>query len=227
MGRSRQKKETFMIKEIFGPTIQGEGSQAGRKVLFVRFAGCNRWSGRPEDRASSACPFCDTDFYGGKKMSGPEIAQELVKLNKGHAPRLPVILSGGEPTLQIDEGLLVELRCWFGEIHLETNGSKAIPRPTMFKHITMSPKQSIEKTKLQYCHDLKLLYPFVNNEITLLNFLDFPAKNIYLQPIEEDGFFSKLSVLNRRLTTDYILQTVIPRKELKYSGQLHKLIEVK
>ena len=99
--------KTYTVKETFGPTIQGEGFSAGESVYFLRFSGCNKWSGREEDRASSACPFCDTDFFGGKKMSVQDITEELKELRtKGRSAKRILVISGGEPTLQIDEPLL-------------------------------------------------------------------------------------------------------------------------
>lgn len=226
MGHNREQRKTYQIKKIFGPTFQGEGSHVGRKVLFIRFTGCNRWNGRPETKAKSACPFCDTDFFKGKPKTIDDIVQRLIKLNGHHFPRLPVILSGGEPSLQVDEAFIIGLIEEFPEVHIETNGSKKLKRPKLFKHITLSPKQPIEQTKLQFCHDLKILYPFINNEITLEKFLEFPSKRVYIQPIEMDGFNSKLSVLNRVLTRDFIMNTNIPTKEIRLSAQIHKLMEI-
>ena len=160
-------------------------------------------------------------------MKKEEILEELERLNGPHRPRLPVVLSGGEPALQIDEPLLLEIKCLFREVHIETNGSLPLTRMSYFNHITMSPKQPLEETKLRYCHDLKILYPFINDDITVEKFLPYSALKIYISPIEEDGFYSEISRLNRRLAVDYLMKTYIPEREIRYSGQIHKLLEVK
>ena len=226
MGHTRDARPYYLIKKIFGPTFQGEGTHVGRKVLFVRFAGCNRWDGRAETKAASVCDFCDTNFRNGTRMTIRQIVEELIIKNGRHVPSLPVVLSGGEPSLQIDEAFLIGLLDSFPELHIETNGSRPLVRPRRYKHITMSPKQSREKTKLQFCHDLKLLYPFISKEITLVEFASFPSREIYIQPIESDGYNSELSKLNRDLTKEFVLNASIPHREIKISSQIHKLMEV-
>lgn len=226
MGHNRDARETYKIKKIFGPTIQGEGSHIGKKVLFIRFAGCNRWSGQAYHKPRSICSFCDTDFLGGREMTAEEILAELKRRNMGHHPALPVVFSGGEPTLQVDERLIVVLDDFFKDRHIETNGSRKLVRARSWKHISMSPKQSRERTKLQFCHDLKILYPYVSEEVTLPHFLDYPCKNIYLQPMELEGYNSKISKLNRDLTIDFIMKTVIKGRSIGLSAQIHKLLEV-
>ena len=171
----------YRIKEIFGPTLQGEGSMSGTPCFFVRFAGCNRWSGRVEDKASAVCKFCDTDFFGGRRMTSDEILAAL----KALSPQVKwVVLSGGEPTIQIDDPLLMLLSSQY-QLMLETNGSNAIGDLYLhFDHVTMSPKQSRAETKLERCDDLKILFPYISDEITLAKFMDFEYHERFLQPID-------------------------------------------
>ena len=226
MGSLRKARPFYKITRIFGPTIKGEGSHSGRKVLVVNFSGCNRWSGTLYTKNKSICSFCDSFFLSPKKMTARQIVDKLLEKNGNHLPRLPVVLSGGEPALQVDEKLMVELKESFSELHIETNGSKKLVFPRFFLNISLNPKQSIEKTNLKFCHDLKILYPFIHKDITLEKFMDFPSKNIYLQPIEEDGYFSAISHLNRKLTKEFLLKVSIPNKEVRISCQINKLMEV-
>ena len=125
--------KTYKVKEIFGPTIEGEGSKSGEVVFFLRLSGCNRWSGKEEDRADSICHFCDTDFLGGELLEKEAIVDRLLDMgsryyedshgNKIH-PRpfqLRVVISGGEPTLQMDYSLLRKLKESNFLIYVETN----------------------------------------------------------------------------------------------------------
>lgn len=208
--------KTYMIKEIFGPTLQGEGSHAGRPVKFLRFAGCNKWSGREADRAKSVCWYCDTDFVGGSRISAAEIIYELEKLG----PVKTVVISGGEPTLQLDVPLLEELRKFGYETHLETNGSNALGnRKSLINHITMSPKQEPELTKLEYCHDLKILFPYIRATITPEAFKYFFAENRFLQPVHSGDQYE--ANLARAVETLYTLTG------WRLSLQLHKILGVK
>ena len=165
----------YKVKEIFGPTIEGEGSKAGEVVLFLRLSGCNRWSGKEEDRADSICHFCDTDFFGGELLERETIVERLRERgeqyykdkdgNEAH-PRmfqLRVVISGGEPTLQMDYLLLRLLKESNFLIYVETNGSRRIDPKTLdlIDHLVVSPKQSEQLTKIKVCDDLKLLYPYL------------------------------------------------------------------
>ena len=205
--------------------IWGDGSYTGRKVLTVVFSGCNRWDGLPENRVSSVCSFCDADFFRGKRMQAKDILDDLLKRNGNITPKLPVILTGGEPGLQVDEKLVVHLRSFFYDLCIETNGSVRLKGGKHYKRVILSPKQSREETQQRWCNDLELLYPFINKDITLEKFLDFPCRRIFLRPIEEGGVYSKLSKLNRNLTRDFILNTNIPNKEIRCSFQIGKAMD--
>ena len=208
------------IKKIFGPTLQGEGTHAGLKVMFVRFAGCNRWSGREKDRAKSICHFCDTDFVGGQEMSEEEVADTLMAMSSCRH----VVLSGGEPCLQITNGFLEYLFDKGFNIHLETNGSVYMSREKRrcLYHISMSPKQGVTETNLTFCDDLKILYPFIDPLITPEKFKNFYHKNMWLQPIDEapEGHPDKTTI-NYQGARNYVLSSDL--HSLRLGGQNHKL----
>ncbi len=206
----------YWIKEIFGPTINGEGSKAGEVVKFLRFAGCNRWSGKPEHKAQSVCWYCDTDFVGGDSMLPEEIVLALEALG----PIKKVVISGGEATLQLDEEILDALISAGFRLYLETNGSRPLHYlRRYFEHVTMSPKQSFEKTKLESCDDIKLLFPYITDEITISNFDKFLANNKYLQPVEIEG--------NYQMNALRASEVLYHNPDWKMSVQLHKVIGVK
>jgi 7-carboxy-7-deazaguanine synthase len=133
---------TYRVKSIFGPTIQGEGLHAGMPCLFLRLAGCNAWDGRPETRAASACPYCDTDFRGGEALTWEQIDARLSALLPGGAPpTLGCVLTGGEPLLQADADLLARLGARFAWVDIETNGTRPCPPRPANVAISCSPKQ--------------------------------------------------------------------------------------
>jgi len=153
---------TYAVKEIFY-TLQGEGIHAGRPAVFCRFAGCNLWTGREQDRSSAVCKFCDTDFVGTDGTLGGKFAQscDLAKVISSLWP-VPsfknryVVLTGGEPLLQVDENLVKSLHAEGFEIAIETNGT-LLP-PTGIDWICVSPKQG-STLVLQKGSELKLVYP--------------------------------------------------------------------
>ena len=152
---------SYAVKEIF-LTLQGEGAQAGRAAVFCRFAGCNLWSGREEDRAAAVCTFCDTDFVGmdgpgGGRFAGAEaLAQAIERTWQGGARDRLVVLTGGEPLLQVDEPLIAALHARGFAIALETNGTIAVPPGVDW--ICVSPKA--DAPHAQTCgQELKLVYP--------------------------------------------------------------------
>jgi 7-carboxy-7-deazaguanine synthase len=135
----------YAVKEIFA-TLQGEGSRAGARSVFLRLAGCNLWDGRPEhrERGRGDCSaWCDTDFVGGRKLSSVEILKELnLAWGRGSGPW--VVISGGEPCLQLDEALVVALHDNGWKVAVETNGTIANPALAMADHVTVSPKRGGE-----------------------------------------------------------------------------------
>jgi 7-carboxy-7-deazaguanine synthase len=152
---------TYAVKEIF-LTLQGEGGQAGRAAVFCRFAGCNLWSGLERDRAAAVCTFCDTDFVGtdgpggGKFRTAADLAAAVAAAWAGPAEHRLVVLTGGEPLLQLDAALVQALHAAGFSIALETNGTLAAPAGVDW--ICVSPKADapLAQTSGQ---ELKLVYP--------------------------------------------------------------------
>lgn len=206
----------YKVKEIFGPTLQGEGSQAGTVVMFLRMTGCNRWSGRADDKADSICSFCDTDFLGGEMKTAGQIVVQLNYLSLGVKH---VVISGGEPLLQVDAALVKELITAGYKVHLETNGSIKIDDSfaNLFHHITVSPKQPFSETKLQWAHDLKILYPWIGDGISPEGFSTFRCAHRFIQPQWQDVVRS-----NQAQAVNEVLQ----RPNYRLSLQLHKILGV-
>ncbi len=165
----------YAIKEIFR-TLQGEGGQAGTPMVFVRFAGCNLWSGREEDRAEARCDFCDTDFVGGEHL---EIGQILARIEALSGPRW-ICFTGGEPALQLDRALVEAVRARGYRAAIETNGTVALDEIRPFiDWVCMSPKTA--DLKVSSGDELKLIYRGQSSEAILAyEKLDFD--HFFLQP---------------------------------------------
>ena len=175
----------YAIKEIFY-TLQGEGFHAGRPAVFCRFSGCNLWSGREADRATSICNFCDTDFVGtdgvngGKYRGADVLSAKIASLwPAGQPDNRFVVFTGGEPLLQMDAVLLDAMHARGFECAVETNGT--LEAPAGLDWITVSPK-STAPVKLKRASELKLVYP----QPTALpeRFANFPATHFFLQPMD-------------------------------------------
>ena len=207
----------YTVKEIYY-TLQGEGAQTGRAAVFLRFAGCNLWSGREADRASAVCRFCDTDFVGTDGPNGGKfaVARELAAAVKnqwaGAAGKFFVVCTGGEPLLQLDEALVNALHEAGFEIAIETNGT-LVP-PAGIDWITVSPKADADCV-LEKGDELKLIYPQVGAEPERYERLAF--RHFFLQPM--DG---PVREFNTQLAVAYCL--VHPQWRL--SLQTHKLIGI-
>jgi 7-carboxy-7-deazaguanine synthase len=179
---------TYSVKEMFY-TLQGEGTHAGRPAVFLRFAGCNLWSGREQDRASAICQFCDTDFIGtngeggGKFDDAHNLAHAVAALWPDLAQGVPyVVCTGGEPLLQLDTALIDALHAGGFEIAVETNGT--IAAPDGIDWICVSPKANAALAQ-QSGQELKLVYPqalAMPDRFTGLNF-----NNFFLQPMDVPG----------------------------------------
>jgi 7-carboxy-7-deazaguanine synthase len=208
---------TYAVKEIF-KTLQGEGAQTGRTAVFCRFSGCNLWSGREEDRATAVCQFCDTDFVGVDGSGGGrfETAQRLADAIKsvwGAAPaRRFVVLTGGEPLLQVDSALIDALHARRFEIAIETNGTHAVPAGLDW--ICVSPKAKAPLV-ITEGHELKLVYP--QPQLKPEEVADLEFRYFWLQPM--DG--PELSA-NTAAAVAYCLKN--PRWRL--SVQTHKVIGI-
>lgn len=176
---------SYAVKEIFY-TLQGEGAQAGRAAVFCRFAGCNLWSGREEDRATAACSFCDTDFVGtdgpgGGKFATPQALAQAVAARwpAGAGGRRYVVCTGGEPLLQLDGPLVEALHAAGFEVAVETNGTQEAPPGIDWTCV--SPKGTAP-LKLTRGDELKLVYPQRDAPPEAFAGLDF--RHFFLQPMD-------------------------------------------
>ena len=174
---------SYAVKEIF-LTLQGEGAHAGRAAVFCRFSGCNLWSGREEDRAAAACSFCDTDFVdmdgtlGGRYGSADELASTVAAEWTASSDRY-VVLTGGEPLLQVDKALIDALHAVGFEIGIETNGT--IAPPDGIDWLCVSPKAAANLL-VRKGHELKLVYPQVENRPE--DFAGLAFERFSLQPMD-------------------------------------------
>jgi 7-carboxy-7-deazaguanine synthase (Cx14CxxC type) len=174
----------YAVKEVF-KTLQGEGRNAGRAAVFCRFAGCNLWSGREADRADAVCRFCDTDFVGtdgsggGKFETAQDLADAIAQEWGDGADNRLVVLTGGEPLLQVDEPLLECLHAEKFEVAIETNGTLAAPAGIDW--ICVSPKAGAPLVQTRG-DELKLVYPQVGARPRDFEALDFA--HFLLQPMD-------------------------------------------
>ncbi len=213
-------KRELKVKEIFY-TLQGEGANSGRPAVFCRFAGCNLWSGREEDRLSAICRFCDTDFVGvdgpggGRFESARTLAAAVAAtwptpLTARSSPL--VVCTGGEPLLQLDDALVAALHdCGFA-VAIETNGTLLPPRGVDW--VCVSPKAGAE-LRLRAGHELKLIFPQEGAEPERFEQLDF--RYFFLQPM--DG---PQRERNTRLAVRYCLA----HPQWRLSLQTHKFLGI-
>ena len=173
---------SYAVKEIF-LTLQGEGMQAGRRAVFLRLAGCNLWSGREEDRADAQCRFCDTDFVGlegdnGGRYEAEALAGKAAAL-WGEGGRPLVVITGGEPMLQLDDVLIAALHARGFEIAVETNGT--LPAPAGIDWICVSPKAGTRVVQRRG-DELKLVWPQQGMDPATLLGWDF--RHFLIQPMD-------------------------------------------
>ncbi len=174
----------YAVKEIFY-SLQGEGRNAGRPAVFCRFAGCNLWSGRERDRTMAACNFCDTDFVGvdgeggGRFDDTDALAKAIARMWGGDGDRRFVVLTGGEPLLQVDDPLVSALHGRKFEIALETNGSLAAPHGIDW--ITVSPKGATPLAQTSG-NELKLVFP--QKDVDPVSFEPLAFDHFFLQPLD-------------------------------------------
>ncbi len=210
---------SYALKEIF-VTLQGEGAQAGRTSIFARFAGCNLWSGREEDRSDAACWFCDTDFIGtdgpggGKFADAEALATELRRhwdTDAGPGGEPYVVFTGGEPMLQLDAALVDACHAVGISVGVETNGTLAAPPGIDW--LCVSPKPNSELV-ITSGDELKLVYP---HEVKPEDVADLAFTHFYLQPMDWGDAEG-----NVEAAVDYVRRH--PRWRL--SLQTHKLIGI-
>ncbi len=173
---------SYAVKEIF-LTLQGEGMQAGRRAVFLRFAGCNLWSGREQDRAGAQCRFCDTDFVGTDGENGGRYEADALARRSGElwgqSERPLVVVTGGEPMLQLDRFLVEALHSAGFEIAVETNGT--LPAAAGVDWICVSPKAGTELA-ITAGDELKLVYPQAGADPAYYEALAFD--HFLLQPLD-------------------------------------------
>jgi 7-carboxy-7-deazaguanine synthase (Cx14CxxC type) len=216
----------YTVKELF-PTLQGEGAHAGRAAVFCRFAGCNLWSGREEDRATAICQFCDTDFVGsdghggGKFENAANLADAIERAwrstSAGPQQRY-VVFTGGEPLLQLDEDLIGALHQKGFEVAIETNGTLKVPKGVDW--VCVSPKAGSDLIVLQ-ANELKLVIPQVGHdsiEKLMDRFEKMDYRNRFLQPM--DGADVKRN-------TELAVSLCQKRPLWRLSLQSHKLIGIR
>jgi 7-carboxy-7-deazaguanine synthase (Cx14CxxC type) len=205
---------SYAVKEMFY-TLQGEGARTGRPAVFVRFAGCNLWSGRAQDRADAICQFCDTEFVGidgdgGGRFESPAALAQAAAAKWPGGGRPYLVCTGGEPLLQLDAALVEALHRQGFEVAVETNGT--LTAPDGVDWICVSPKAGADFVQ-RSGDELKLVYPQSGGEPELYEALDF--KHFFLQPMD-----SPMREANTRAAIAYCLEH--PRWRL--SLQTHKLL---
>jgi len=206
----------YQVKEVYY-TLQGEGARTGRAAVFLRFTGCNLWSGFQKDRVRAICRFCDTDFVGvdgvngGRFATSGELASAVAAVWPGsEGSRRYVVCTGGEPLLQLDPGLIDALHANSFEIAIESNGT--IEAPSGIDWICISPKAEAEIVQRRG-DELKLVYPQVGAPPERFASLDF--KYFFLQPMDSPERNS-----NTRAAAEYCLA----HPQWRLSLQTHKLI---
>ncbi len=211
---------TYSVKEIYY-TLQGEGAQTGRAAVFLRFAGCNLWSGLEKDRQAATCRFCDTDFVGTDGAGGGKYldAAALAKIVKGTWPASApasakpyVVCTGGEPLLQLDTALIAALHEHGFEIGVETNGT-LLPPPGL-DWICVSPKADAQQ-KLTRGDELKLIYPQEGAAPERYAGQDF--RHFFLQPMDNDY---------RAANTEAAIHYCLDHPQWRLSLQTHKLLGI-
>ncbi len=209
---------TYSVKEIFY-TLQGEGAQAGRPAVFCRFAGCNLWSGRDEDRASAICRFCDTDFIGtdgeqGGKFGDAAALAALIaeQWPSKHPDNRYVVFTGGEPLLQLDSALIDAMHAQGFEIAIETNGT--LPVPAGVDWVCVSPKQGAALV-VKGGSEIKVVVPQAGQDLEQLAQLDFAYR--FLQPMDGP---------DKEKNTQLAIAACKDDPRWRLSLQTHKLLQI-
>jgi 7-carboxy-7-deazaguanine synthase (Cx14CxxC type) len=213
---------SYAVKEMF-LTLQGEGIQAGRRAVFIRFAGCNLWSGREEDRAKAECTFCDTDFVGINGDGGGRFADAAALAAQARtlwnreigddAGSAFTVLTGGEPMLQVDTPLVGALKAEGFEIAIETNGT--LPADEGIDWICVSPKAGT-KVVQRSGNELKMVWPQPGLDFRELEGWAFD--NLLVQPMDGP---------NAQSAREACIQFVIQHPRWRLSTQTHKLLGIR
>lgn len=208
---------SYRIKEIYF-TQQGEGSNTGRDFVFVRFSGCNLWSGKEKNRKSAICQFCDTDFYGtdginGGVYSAKQLIEKIKSLWVSRDDNIAVVLTGGEPLLQVNDELVAALKQEQIYIAVETNGT--LDAPDHIDWICMSPKANTE-IKLKKGNEIKVIFPQESLDPEKFSLFDF--SEFYLQPMDSKKYQENLNA-----TITYCQKN----PKWKLSLQTHKILGIR
>lgn len=209
---------SYTVKEIFY-TLQGEGANAGRAAVFLRFSGCNLWSGLEKDRSDAVCRFCDTDFVGvgpeGGKFQTPKTLAAAVDVawQASTSGKKLVVCTGGEPLLQLDSPLIEAIKARDFEIAVETNGT--LPVPPGIDWLCVSPKSRAELKQFS-ADELKLVFP--QDDALPERFADFQTKSFLLQPMDGPD-----AAKNTQAAIAYCMQ----HPQWRLSLQTHKLIGIR
>lgn len=209
---------TYSVKEAF-LTLQGEGTHSGKRAVFCRFSGCNLWDGLEKNRASAVCQFCDTDFVGtdgengGKYHTADSLAQKINELwGDGGEDHKFVVLTGGEPLLQVDERLIDSLHAFGFKVAIETNGT--LPTPEKIDWVCVSPKANAE-LKCLSGDELKLVFPQIDAMPEQFEHLSFTHH--YLQPMDNADL---------KTNTQEAIQYCLQNPKWRISLQSHKLMGI-
>lgn len=209
----------YSVKEMYY-TLQGEGAQVGRPAVFLRFTGCNLWSGREQDRHKAVCQFCDTDFVGTDGKNGGQfrtpfaLADKVSSLWPGQHGTPYVVCTGGEPMLQLDIPLIDALHTAGFEIAIETNGTLEVPR--VVDWICISPKANAPLVQ-DHGDELKLVYPQAQPEAHPSRFVHLDFKHFFLQPMD--------SPMQKQHTQE-ALRYCLSNPQWRLSLQTHKFIGI-
>ena len=210
---------SYQVKEIFY-TLQGEGSHAGRPAVFCRFAGCNLWSGREQDRATAVCRFCDTDFVGtdgtlgGKFKNAAALAEQIqAQWPASDSAHRFVVMTGGEPLLQVDGALIEALHARGFQIAVETNGT--IAAPPGIDWICVSPKAGAPWVQREG-HELKVVWPQPALDWAELQSARFTHR--YLQPMDNP---------DRLRNTEACIALCLAQPAWRLSLQTHKITGIR
>jgi len=216
----------YTVKELF-PTLQGEGAHAGRAAVFCRFAGCNLWSGREEDRQTAICQFCDTDFVGsdgvgGGKFQTAQALADAIELSWKSTSAGPqqryVVFTGGEPLLQIDQDLIEAVHAKGFSIAIETNGTIKVPKGIDW--VCVSPKAGADLIVLQ-ADEIKLVIPQAGHdalETLLARFEKMDYRNRFLQAMDGPNLKDNIQLA---------VQLCQKRPLWRLSVQTHKVIGIR
>jgi 7-carboxy-7-deazaguanine synthase len=210
------KSHTYKVKEIYF-TIQGEGFHTGRAAVFCRLSGCNLWSGLEKDRDKAICKFCDTDFWGidgknGGKYTAQALATMIVETWPSQETKPFVVITGGEPALQVDDELIATFHAQNIEIAIETNGTLSLPAEIDW--ICVSPKAATNIV-LTSGHELKLVYPQLENHPSQYEHLAFD--HFYLQPLDDNHHVDNIKAC---------VSFVHANPKWKLSLQTHKILGI-